>query len=98
MFGKLAVTSHFTNRVKSLVICRCFCSAIARSIGIGRNLGGLSSGPQPAEFNIRNSGAGTYKIRYPPVSSDPQHLRMMVRGVDIPRSVFSIPTCPATFS
>ena len=57
--------------------------------------GGLNCGRQPAEFNIRMSSAGTfvYKIRYPPVICDPQHLRVMVGDVDIPRSVFSVLTC-----
>ena len=73
---------------KLLIICRCFCSARYKP-------GGLSSGSQPAVFNIRMSGAGTsmYKIRYPPVIRDPQLLRVMVGDVDIPRSVLSVLTC-----
>ena len=73
---------------KLLIICRCFCRARYEP-------GGLSNGPQPAEFNIRMSGAGTFmcKIRYPPVIRDLQHLRVMVGDVDIPRSLFSVLTC-----
>ena len=47
--------------------------------------------PQPADCTIMNVGPGTDEIKSSPVSHFPHHLRVMVEGVDIPGSEFSVP-------
>ena len=50
-----------------------------------------SNCPQPADCTIMETGPGSYEISYTPVIRGPHHLRVMVGGVDIPGSVFSVP-------
>ena len=50
-----------------------------------------TNSPQPADCTIMETGPGSYEISYTPVIRGPHHLRVMVGGVDIPGSVFSVP-------
>ena len=54
-----------------------------------------TNSPQPAaDCTIMETGPGSYEISYTPVIRGPHHLRVMVGGVDIPGSVFSVPVLP----
>ena len=53
-----------------------------------------SIGPQPTDCTIMETGPGSYEINCTPVICGPHHLRVMVGGVDIPGSVFSILVLP----
>ena len=49
-----------------------------------------SNGLQPADCTIVETGPGVCDINYTPCLRGPHHLRVMVGGVDIPGSVFSV--------
>ena len=56
-----------------------------------------STGPQPADCTIMNTGPSTYEIKCSPVIHDSHDLRVMVGDVDIPGSVFSVPIISPCF-
>ena len=53
-----------------------------------------SNGPQPADCAITETGPGSYEISYTPVIHSHHHLSVIVGGVDIAGSAFSLPVLP----